>query len=111
MSNHRLHARNYAAALAVVCAMSLSLVAAPRPEALKNVRIDNFGMINDNYFRGAQPKSGDYSALAKLGVKTVIDLTQDGRDDERALVERNGMTFYRIPLTTSEAPSSASSTL
>jgi protein tyrosine/serine phosphatase len=87
--------------------MSLSLVAAPRPEALKNVRIDNFGMINDNYFRGAQPKSGDYSALAKLGVKTVIDLTQDGRDDERALVERNGMTFYRIPLTTSEAPSSA----
>jgi protein tyrosine/serine phosphatase len=107
MSNYRLHARKYAAALAVVCAMSLSLVAAPRAEALKNIRIGNFGVINDNYFRGAQPESGDYADLAKLGVKTVIDLTRDGRDDERKLVERSGMSFYRIPLTTSEAPSTA----
>jgi len=43
-------------------------------------------------------------------VKTVIDLTRDGREDEPGLVKRAGMNFYRIPLTTSEAPSSAAVT-
>ena len=71
------------------------------------IRIDNFGRINDNYYRGAQPEAPDYTDLAAVGVKTVIDLTGDGRDDEQALVERAGMKFYRIPLTTSERPSEA----
>jgi len=72
---------------------------------LANVRIDNFGRINDNYYRGAQPQAGDYSSLAALGVKTVIDLTKDGRVDEKGFVERAGMKFYRIPMTTSDRPS------
>src|SRR5262249_46537968 len=42
---------------------------------------------------------------AALGIKTVIDLTADGRDDEPAMVKSAGMKFYRIPLTTSERPS------
>jgi hypothetical protein len=46
----------------------------------------------------------DYPDLAALGVKTVIDLTRDGRDDEKGLVEAAGMKFVRIPLTTTEAP-------
>src|SRR5262245_50377438 len=41
------------------------------------IRIDNFGQVNPNYYRGAQPKSGDYADLARLGVKTVINLTSD----------------------------------
>jgi protein tyrosine/serine phosphatase len=69
------------------------------------IRIDNFGVINDNYYRGAQPKGDDYRDLAALGIKTVIDLTKDGREDEQGLVESAGMKFYRIPLTTSERPS------
>ena len=73
--------------------------------ALSSIRVDNFGQINDTYFRGAQPKTGDYRDLAAVGVKTVIDLTRDGREDEPGLVKAAGMTFYRIPLTTTEAPS------
>jgi tyrosine-protein phosphatase SIW14 len=69
------------------------------------IRIDNFGVINDNYYRGAQPKGDDYRDLAALGVKTVIDLTKDGREDEQGFVEQAGMKFFRIPLTTSERPS------
>jgi protein tyrosine/serine phosphatase len=75
--------------------------------AISSVRIGNFGQIDDTYFRGAQPKTGDYRDLAAIGVKTVIDLTRDGREDEAGLVKAAGMTFYRIPLTTSEAPSKA----
>src|SRR6185295_14756675 len=74
------------------------------------IRIKNFGRTNENYYRGAQPAQADYADLAALGVKTVIDLTQDGRDDEAGLVKRAGMKFYRIPLTTTEAPPSAAVT-
>jgi tyrosine-protein phosphatase SIW14 len=72
---------------------------------LSSIRIDNFGMVNDHYYRGAQPIASDYPDLAALGVKTVIDLTFDGREDEKGLVEAAGMKFVRIPLTTTDAPS------
>jgi protein tyrosine/serine phosphatase len=99
-------ARRRAAALLAVCSLALPGLAQSRlTEKLQSVRIDNFGMINENYFRGAQPKAADYRTLASLGIRTVIDLTRDGRADEQRLVEQSGMKFYRIPLTTSEAPS------
>lgn len=74
---------------------------------LSNIHIKNFGRINDNYYRGAQPDSRDYADLAAAGVKTVIDLTKDGHSDEAGLVARAGMKFYRIPMTTSDRPSDA----
>jgi len=70
---------------------------------LARIKIGNFGRIDDSYYRVAQPSGNDYADLA--GIKTVIDLTDDGRSDERAFVERAGMKFYRIPLTTSNRPS------
>jgi len=74
---------------------------------LSAIRIDNVGIVNDHYYRGAQPTSADYPDLAALGVKTVIDLTREGRADEKGLVEAAGMKFMRIPLTTTEAPTGA----
>jgi protein tyrosine/serine phosphatase len=76
-------------------------------EKLSRIRIGNFGRINDNYYRGAQPETRDYTDLAAIGVKTVIDLTSDGLEDEQALAERAGMKFYRIPLTTFDRPADA----
>ena len=72
-----------------------------------SIRIDNFGQVDATYYRGAQPEARDYPALATLGIKTVIDLTDDGRADEQGLVERAGMKFVRIPLTTWDRPSEA----
>ena len=74
---------------------------------LSVIRIDNFGIVNDHYYRGAQPAPADYPDLATLGVKLVIDLSREGRDDEKGLVEAAGMKFMRIPLTTTEAPTGA----
>src|SRR5438477_9096803 len=103
--------RSYACALFVTTLLAGSLSAETNLSArIANIRIDNFGRINDKYYRGAQPDRGDYSALASLGVKTVIDLTQDGRADEQGMVERAGMKFYRIPLTTSDRPADAAVT-
>ena len=69
-----------------------------------NIRIKNFGKVNDNFYRGAQPKRRDYADLAALGVKTVIDLQQDGEADEPQMVKEAGMKFYRIGLSDSSWP-------
>ena len=68
------------------------------------INIDNFGQVNANYFRGAQPNGRDYTDLASLGVKTVIDLQRDFNPAEQKLVEAAGMKFHRIGMTTREAP-------
>jgi len=72
-----------------------------------SVRIDNFGRVNDNYYRGAQPEGRDYADLASLGVKTLINLTSDDADaSEQAMAERAGMKYFQIPMTTHDAPTS-----
>ena len=81
--------------------------AASQGPALSHIRIDNFGRINNNYFRGAQPTGSDYADLAALGVKTVIDLQKDGPSQEAGYVKAAGMNFFRIGLTTTTAPNDA----
>jgi tyrosine-protein phosphatase SIW14 len=90
--------------LAVLAAAASASEAPTAPAKFPNIRIDNFGKVNDDYYRGAQPEGRDYADLAALGVRTVIDLTREGRSDEAALVHQAGMNFYRIPPTTSDRP-------
>ena len=71
-----------------------------------DVSIYNFAKVKDDYYRGGQPLGEHYAQLAALGVKTVINLTNDddGRADEQAMVEKHGMTYLNIPMTTRQAP-------
>jgi protein tyrosine/serine phosphatase len=89
-----------------VLATSLALSASASPDAAGIARpgIDNFGEVSPTYFRGAQPEGNDYAALAKFGIKTVVDLQADGEVSEQHLVENAGMQFMRIPMTTRTAP-------
>src|SRR5262245_34378034 len=91
--------------VALILAITAHAEAAPTAR-LANIRIDNFGQINETYYRGAQPQPGDFTDLAALGVKTVIDLTSyDSQVGEEAMVAETGMKFYRIPMTTIDRPS------
>ena len=82
-------------------------VASPTAAALARIHIGNFGKVNDSYFRGSQPKGNDYRDLAAIGVKTVIDLQEDGPSNEAGFVQNAGMKFYRIGMSTSKAPTQA----
>lgn len=74
---------------------------------LANIRISNFGQINPQYYRGAQPQGSDYRELAALGVKMVINLTShDSKPDEQQVVQQAGMKYVQIPMTTSVPPTS-----
>jgi uncharacterized protein (TIGR01244 family) len=70
--------------------------------------IDNFGRVDAQYYRGAQPEGRDYADLAALGVKTVIDLTGEDHDPgEPRMVEQAGMRYVHIPMTTHQPPTKA----
>ena len=70
------------------------------------VHIDNFGRVNEHYYRGAQPTEQDFADLAKLGVKATIDLTngddEDGR--EQQLAEGAGLKFFKLAMNTRVVP-------
>ena len=72
------------------------------------IHIDNFGKVNDSYYRGGQPKGAEYAALAASGVKTVVNLTSDdAQPNEKAMVEAAGMKYFQIPMTTHVPPTAA----
>ncbi|MGH9634392.1 MAG: fused DSP-PTPase phosphatase/NAD kinase-like protein [Candidatus Angelobacter sp.] len=104
--------RLFAAVLAVACSFPLTGQTTPTSSikhanvALPSVHIKNFGQINENYYRGAQPEGQDYNDLKALGVKTVINLINDEKGDEGATVQGMGMTYVHIPMTTSTPPTS-----
>ena len=100
---------------AVFVALSLTVPAAAQTgEAgskarvdVSKIRIDNFGRINGNYYRGAQPKGRDFADLVRIGVKTLIDLTSDdAMADEKTLAGNVGLQYFQIPMTTHRAPTS-----
>ena len=88
----------------MLLALAPAIAVAQTSGQVSSIQIDNFGRINANYYRGAQPVGRDYADLAALGVKTIIDLTADGDAGEPAAVKTAGMKFYRIPMTTRVAP-------
>lgn len=71
--------------------------------------VPNFHQVNDHLFRGAQPTDQGFQNLAKLGVKTVIDLREisDRTAHERNSVEAAGMRYVSIPFNGMAAPSPA----
>ena len=86
----------------------VALAAVAAASAASNVRIDNFGRVNPNYYRGAQPEGQDYNDLAALGVKTIINLTSDdAQPNERQMTEQSGMRYVQIPMTTHREPTNA----
>jgi tyrosine-protein phosphatase SIW14 len=93
------------AAFAIACFAPAQASAQLAPKTVQSsVDIFNFGRVHDMYYRGALPDADDVAALARLGVKTVIDLQKDGDEDEAGRVERAGMKYVRIPMTTRVAP-------
>lgn len=93
------------ATLAVCMALvMLSVIATAQQKDSPKIRIQNFGCINEQFYRGAQPKGRDYKDLAAMGIKTIIDLQREGVADESRMVEAAGMKFYRIPMSDRESP-------
>lgn len=69
--------------------------------------VPSFHQVDDRVYRGGRPTNQGCETLAKLGIKTVIDLEGTGARSrrERAVVEALGMRYVSIPLPGLQAPS------
>ena len=97
--------------LGVVSLVLLSQISAFSQESQKAdvsaVTIKNFGQMDERFFRGGQPKEGDYQQLANLGIKTVIDLQNEPTGYEKQSVEALGMKYVNIPMSDKDYPETA----
>jgi len=101
---------NSALALSLACSMVIAAYAGSdqKREASNgtlSVDIDNFGKVNDHYYRGAQPKDNQYGELASLGVKTIVDLRAEAKSSARSEAERVGLRYINLPLKDKQYPS------
>jgi protein tyrosine/serine phosphatase len=62
-----------------------------------NIKISNFGKLDDRFYRGARPKEGEFAALKAIGINTIIDLTDNQKYDPAA-VEAAGLRYIKIPI-------------
>ncbi|HUS11853.1 MAG TPA: hypothetical protein VMZ30_15410, partial [Pyrinomonadaceae bacterium] len=74
------------AALALIVTLSAVSFAKKHEDRFPNVKISNFGQMDENFYRGARPKAEDFRSLAALGIKTVIDLTDNSLEREKPAV-------------------------
>jgi tyrosine-protein phosphatase SIW14 len=84
--------------------------AARAQESAHYPELPNFHQVNARLYRGAQPKAGGLAQLARLGIKTVINLR--GADEHTATEDREahalGLGYYNVPLPNLHRPDRAS---
>ena len=92
------------ALLALITVLSLAAVTSAQENSTSNIKIKNFGQMDERFYRGAQPKEKDYKDLAQLGIRTIIDLRDDPEPYEKRMAESLGMTYVHIPMVAKEYP-------
>src|SRR5436305_2595325 len=99
--------RNRFRARTLVLAPALFLTVAAHGQ--QPAGLENFHKVSENLYRGAQPTEEGIASLAKLGVKTVLDLREfDGRSvAEKKAVEAGGMRYVNVPMQGTNTPSPA----
>ncbi len=89
-------------AIAVTAAFTSDLTAQSLQQST-SIDIENFGKVNDNYYRGSQPKGREFDDLKNFGIKTIVDLRKDRLDEAEAWAHAAGLQYIHIPLTTKRA--------
>jgi tyrosine-protein phosphatase SIW14 len=88
--------------LTLLLATGLAFAGSETPE------IANFHQVDTKVFRGAQPAPREFQDLARLGIKTVLNLREESHArSEKKIVEAAGMRYVSIPMNGIEAPSDA----
>src|SRR5688500_6110389 len=89
-------------ALMAVLGVTGGAVSVTQPETAPGI-IKNFGRVNDNYYRCAQPNAQGFVHLKSLGIKTVIDLRKDSESEASEWARASGLQYFNIPLKASRA--------
>jgi tyrosine-protein phosphatase SIW14 len=86
-------------------ALSLSLGGLQAASIPDVAGVPNFHQVDEHVYRGAQPSDQGFAGLAKMGIRTVIDLR--GERSEENDVQRAGMHYVRLPWSGFKPPDGA----
>ena len=92
------------ASLALVFALSAVAFAKGKQNNFPSIKIKNFGQMDERFYRGARPNDRDYQALKALGIRTIIDLTDNSKEYEQPAVEAAGLRYINIPMVDKSYP-------
>ena len=69
-------------------------------KTVENENLPNFSQVNANFYRGAQPTETGVKELAKMGVKTIIDLRGEDKlsEEEKLWAKNSGIGFISVNL-------------
>ena len=99
MNSSRQTVRTAASIFAILLLSAAAFAKGEPGSAFPEVRIKNFGQMDERFYRGAEPKGlEDIRALKHLGIHTVIDLQEKPEPTERGNVESLGMRYVNIPM-------------
>ena len=105
MSVNRNSFRRLLGTLVSIFALAIMASAQTAQQAdFSNVKIKNFGQMDERFYRGAQPKEKDYESLKALGINTVVDLQDEPKEYEKRIVESLGMRYVNIPMVGKKYP-------
>jgi tyrosine-protein phosphatase SIW14 len=93
--HHQQSLRRRAAMVSVIASFTLASAWAGSED------LPNFRKVDDHVYRGGQPSASGFSNLAKLGIKTVVDLREIGEHsqaEEEKIVTDLGMKYVSIPM-------------
>lgn len=67
---------------------------------VNNKDLPNFAQVNANFYRGAQPTENGVKELARMGVKTIINLrgADENSERERVWARKAGIKFVVVDL-------------
>jgi tyrosine-protein phosphatase SIW14 len=86
-------------ALALGFANAILLAQAPSASTYHE-SLPNFHQVDHNLYRSAQPKAAGFSLLARLGVKSIVNLREDdaAARHEASLAGAAGLKYFNLPL-------------
>src|ERR1700683_4376765 len=98
--------QRYSASITILI-LALAPLRAGAADLLDAPGVPNFHQVDDHIYRGAHPTLEGFKSLARIGIRTVVDL-RGGRElggDEQTIVEAAGIHYVHVPLAGLAAPS------
>jgi tyrosine-protein phosphatase SIW14 len=93
--------RTWLACLAVALALASAAASASGGQTAA-IDLENFGKVNENYYRGGQPRAEQYGELRRMGIKTILDLRKDRKTEAPEWARAAGLNYVNLPLKASQ---------
>ena len=84
-----------------LAALALLFASPVWPAIAESAAIPNLHQVNEHIYRGGQPAPDAWQRLAKMGIKTVIDLRREDEHStaaEAQAVAAAGMNYVNVPM-------------